>query len=41
MSDTAELRAVSCRGERYDAVSAISAPWAGYVMATVVLEPVR
>jgi len=41
MNDTAELRAVSCRGLRYRAVSAISAPWTGYVMATVVLEQVQ
>lgn len=41
MSDTTELRAVSCRGIHYHAVSAISAPWTGYVMATVVLEQVR
>lgn len=41
MNDTAELRAVSCRGLRYQAVSAISTPWTGYVMATVVLEEIQ
>lgn len=40
MNSTAELTAVSCDGRRYDAVSAVSVPWAGYVMVAVVLEEV-
>lgn len=40
-NDKKEVIAVSCRGLRYRAVSAVSDPWFGYVMAAVVLEPAR
>ena len=39
--DNSQVIAVACRGARYRAVSAVSVPWSGYVMAAVVLEPIQ
>jgi 4'-phosphopantetheinyl transferase EntD len=35
------VRGVALRGARFGAVAALAAPWPGYVMATIVLEPSR